>query len=268
MSEQDDVLREMAANRGCKLVKSRRRKPGGDFGRYGLMDAKSGKALFGFGAGGLTASAEEIESFLRGGAASSWKSSLGAVAAKPTPPPRRRSARSSVTKPQPARRRPIAPPRRPKPPLRSPKKAREPEPPRIREARPGDAEAISALLAQLGYEVTAADARRRIGAMRKAGEPPLVADRGGVIACLTWHVTPALHRPRPVGRITMMVVSEGERSGGVGATLVEAAETRLRDRGCGLVEVTSNMKRMRAHNFYEKLGYMRTSYRFAKTLQE
>ena len=44
MSEQDDALREMAANRGCKLVKSRRRKPGGDFGRYGLKDAKTGKA--------------------------------------------------------------------------------------------------------------------------------------------------------------------------------------------------------------------------------
>ena len=49
MSEQDDALREMAANRGCKLVKSRRRKPGGDFGRYGLKDAKSGNEVLGFG---------------------------------------------------------------------------------------------------------------------------------------------------------------------------------------------------------------------------
>ena len=44
------------------------------------------------------------------------------------------------------------------------------------------------------------------------------------------------------------------------------AEKRLAAKGCGLVEVTSNRKRLRAHAFYERLGYERTSYRFAKTL--
>ena len=37
-NEITDTLREMAANRGLKLVSSRRRKPGGDFGKYGLKD--------------------------------------------------------------------------------------------------------------------------------------------------------------------------------------------------------------------------------------
>ena len=46
--ERDEALREMAANRGCKLVKSRRRKPGGDYGLYGLADRKTGKKVFGF----------------------------------------------------------------------------------------------------------------------------------------------------------------------------------------------------------------------------
>ena len=98
MSEADDALREMAANRGCKLVKSRRRKPGGDFGRYGLKDAKTGKELLGFGPDGLTATAEEIEAFLRGGAAASWKSSLRSAAARPAPPVRKaaRAAKTAV----------------------------------------------------------------------------------------------------------------------------------------------------------------------------
>ena len=39
----DAMLRAMAQVRGLKLVKSRRRKPGGDFGRYGLKDAKTDK---------------------------------------------------------------------------------------------------------------------------------------------------------------------------------------------------------------------------------
>ena len=49
----DAMLREMAKHRGFKLVKSRRRKPGGDFGRFGLVDAKTGQDCFGIGKHGL-----------------------------------------------------------------------------------------------------------------------------------------------------------------------------------------------------------------------
>ena len=247
MSEADDALREMATNRGCRLRKSRRRKPGGDFGRFGLVDAKTGKEMFGFGKKGFTATAEEVEAFLRGGAAKGWKSSLAGT----------KASKRSQAEAGPAR-----------------KKAKEVKPePRpkklvLRAARPRDAEAIAGLLASLGYDVTEADAKRRLARLKKGGEPPLVAERGGVIGCLTWHITPVVHRPRPVGRITMMVVAEEARGEGVGAALVAEAEARLKAAGCGLIEVTSNLKRLRAHNFYEKLGYERTSYRFAKVLQD
>lgn len=82
-----DTLREMAAHRGLKLVSSRRRKPGGDFARYGLKDA-GGAPVFGFGENGLTASAEEIEGWLRGSASDAWGKSAGSVKARPRPKPR------------------------------------------------------------------------------------------------------------------------------------------------------------------------------------
>jgi len=226
----DEELRELAENRGCKLVKSRVRTPGrGDHGRFGLKDSKTGREVFGFGRKGLTGTPGEIEDFLRGNAAAIWKNSVG-------------SAR------------------------RAPKPRSEPKPKAepalvLREAKPRDSDALAALIVALGYDVTAGEIRRRLRAVKT-----LVADRGGVIGALTLATVTVLHRPKPVGRLSMLVVAEGARGRGVGAALVAEAERRLAAAGCGLIEVTSNRKRLRAHTFYERLGYERTSYRFAKAL--
>jgi predicted N-acetyltransferase YhbS len=229
----DAALHEMAANRGLKLVKSRLRTPGkGDYGSYGLTDA-GGAKLLGFGRSGLTATAEEVEAYLHEGAAADWKTSLRAAGGKA------RARKRSAPEPEPAE---LA----------------------IRPARPEDAPAIAALIAELGFGATAGEIGARLPALKK--EPPLVAEREKVIGILTWHVTPVLHRPRPVGRITMMAVAGGERRRGVGRALVEAACGRLRAKGCGLVEVTSNSGLAGPHAFYGKLGFERTSYRFAKSL--
>jgi ribosomal protein S18 acetylase RimI-like enzyme len=230
MSESDEALREMAVNRGCKLVKSRLRTPGkGDHGRFGLKDAKSGREVFGFGKKGLTATSEEIADFLRGNAAATWKSSVGTARRAPRP------------RPEP----------KPKP---EPKLA-------LREAKPKDAEGIAALIVALGYEVTAAEVRARLRSVEA-----LVADKGGIVGAVTLAVTRVLHRPKPVGRISMLVVGEGARGAGIGTALVAEAEKRLAAAGCGMIEVTSNRKRQRAHAFYERLGYERTAYRFGKAL--
>lgn len=98
MAEQDDELRAMATHRGLKLVKSRRRKAGGDFGLYGLKDA-AGAEVFGFGPGGLRADAAAIRDFLRGGMRSDWSTSVETTPGpkrapkpkpKPAPPPKPR----------------------------------------------------------------------------------------------------------------------------------------------------------------------------------
>lgn len=214
--DRDVVLREMAANRGCRLVKSRRRKPGGDYGRYGLKDAGSGKEVLGFGKDGLTATAEEVEDFLRGGAAAEWKRSLGA-AGKPATRPKR-------SRPRPA------------PPAPKPKKA-EPPPLRVREADSADAEAIAALIGAADADALAG----RIALLARAGEPPLVARRGDtLLGCAAWHVEPSLQRRRPVGRITLLAAAP--RSG-AGKPLREAAEARLRARGCESIELARDSRR-------------------------
>ena len=251
--DRDKMLREMAANRGLKLVKSRRRIPDvGDYGRYGLKD-EAGKEVFGFGKKGLTATAEEIEAHLRDFMAADWKISLK-EAAKPPEPAKKVAAKVTKQKAAPS------PPPRPAP--------AAPPPPKliIREAKPGDADAIAALIEELGFEASVADVANRLRALAKGGEPVLVAERRGMIGCVTWHVTPVIHRPTPVGRVTMLVVTGKARREGVGEALVAEAEARTAARGCGLIEVTSNIELGGAHEFYRRIGFERTSYRFVKRL--
>ena len=76
-TERDRELRQMASVRGFKLVKSRRRTPGrGDYGRYGLSDAKTDEPCFGFGKRGLTATSDEIVAWLEGQTEAGWRNSL------------------------------------------------------------------------------------------------------------------------------------------------------------------------------------------------
>jgi len=85
-SASDDQLRAMAQHRGLKLLRSRRRKPGvGDYGKYGLAD-ESGNALLGVGENGLTASAQDIEDFLRESEFGTWKQSAETTQQRPRPP--------------------------------------------------------------------------------------------------------------------------------------------------------------------------------------
>jgi GNAT superfamily N-acetyltransferase len=139
--------------------------------------------------------------------------------------------------------------------------------PLIRPAGPRDSDALARLIEQLEYEVTPDEVAERLVTMEAEGRLVLVAElEGEVMACLSTSIMRVLHRPAPVGRISMMVVDERLRNRGIGAALVRAAERLLAERGCYMVEVTSHVRRTDAHRFYERLGYERTSVRLARTL--
>ena len=138
----------------------------------------------------------------------------------------------------------------------------------IRLAVPEDAEAIAALVTQLGYPGNSPDQIvARIPVVTAAGGAAFVAEvEGRVSGCLTTSIMNVVHRPAPVGRISMMVVDESCRGMGIGRLLVDAAEAQLRTAGCYIIEVTSNYRLVGAHGFYEALGFEKTSVRLAKDL--
>src|SRR5204862_7668851 len=67
--------------------------------------------------------------------------------------------------------------------------------------------------------------------------------------------------------IVALVVSRESRRRGTGGRLIAEAEKNLIQRGITRVAVTARFEREKAHQFYEKLGYARTGFRFAKNLR-
>jgi len=121
------------------------------------------------------------------------------------------------------------------------------------------------LLAPLGGEASVADLKRGIAAAAARKEAVFVADRGGVIGCLAWHLVPTLDHGT-IARITMIAVAREERRQGVGRALYDAALTEFRKRKAGAVEAMSDIEVRNANGFYRRLGLEQASYRFAVDL--
>ncbi|MCK9513981.1 MAG: GNAT family N-acetyltransferase [Pigmentiphaga sp.] len=284
MAVGDDQLREMAQHRGLKLVKSRRRKPGvGDYGKFGLTDA-AGKALLGIGEDGLTASAADIEAYLRKSALGTWKQSAETTPDRPPPvrkprpreaedderPVHRKTARRRETAATPESRKTARPPRR-KPDLQLvPKAESPPEKPEpdltIRKAKPGDAEALAALLGKLGgASLNGKDIAGNLAAIRKAKGGMVIADNGEIIGCCAWVVISTVHRG-VIGRVTLLLVDKAHRREGVGTAMLAAAEAALAKAGCREVEVMSDIAISNSHNFFRSLKFEQASYRFVRSI--
>lgn len=131
-----------------------------------------------------------------------------------------------------------------------------------------DAPELARLLTALGHASSAAQIQERWADWTEAGNQAIVASEpsGRLLGVVTLHRMIVLHRPKPVGRITALVVDADNRGGGIGKSLVAAVESNLFAAGCGLIEITSNDRLVDAHAFYQHLGYERTSIRLAKNL--
>jgi ribosomal protein S18 acetylase RimI-like enzyme len=290
--ETADALRDMALHRGLKLVRSRRRKPGaGDFGKFGLTDA-TGKALLGIGKDGLTASAADIENFLRAGATSTWQQSAKITPARKAEKSTRESRDAKGAKLSSARRdrersgqknatTPLAksdegrsenrvrksiPRKAAKADLQSlALPAPEPKPElTIRSATSADAGGIAALLKQLpGVAADDAQIAAMLATLRKAGAGVSIAQVGDIVGCIGWALLPTLQHGL-IGRVTVLLVHGRYRRRGIGSQLLDQAETAMRHKGCAVIEAMSDIDLKNSHGFFRSAGFEQKSYRFIR----
>jgi len=140
---------------------------------------------------------------------------------------------------------------------------------KIRDGELSDAPELAALMCELGYETTIAEMESRlISILNDPRYKTLVALNNDKICGMIGTVSASSYLHNDLnGRIIALVVSRESRQRGIGARLIAAAEKNFIQRGITRVTLTTRFEREEAHQFYEKVGYARTGFRFAKNLE-
>ncbi len=136
---------------------------------------------------------------------------------------------------------------------------------RFRAAGPDDLTAIIALLADDPLGQGREDASEPpnpayLGAFQAIMDDPnqllAVADDGGVVGCMQISFIPGLSRLGMWrGQIESVRIAASHRGAGLGRAFFEWAIERCGERGCGLVQVTTDKTRPDALRFYQSLGF-------------
>lgn len=130
---------------------------------------------------------------------------------------------------------------------------------RIRHATVADSEGIARLTEELGYPTSADEIRTRLSTLL-ARDSQFIAVADDSLRLLGWVAAEErllLESGRRAELVGLVVAVEARRRG-LGMRLVSAAEEWARGRGVVAVFVRSNVLRVEAHPFYERLGYQVT----------
>jgi GNAT superfamily N-acetyltransferase len=140
----------------------------------------------------------------------------------------------------------------------------------VRRARINDARQIAALSGELGYPTTPAQVVQRLRSLRPASQHAVFVGETRVGGVQGWlHISISwLLESDARAEVNALVVSASQRSLGVGARLLAAAEAWSKRQHCRTVNLRSNVIRERAHQFYLRNGYehYKTQKAFRKTL--
>ena len=134
----------------------------------------------------------------------------------------------------------------------------------LRLLQASDADALVALLPDLGYAATAAQLVRRLGALRDwPDQEAFVAEVDGRLVGLCHVQGVRLLVSDGYAEIQALVVSAACQGQGIGRQLLEHGCAWAAGRGYTRVRLRSNVIREGAHAFYEHLGFEKSKASFA-----
>lgn len=148
----------------------------------------------------------------------------------------------------------------------------------IRRARESDIPALIALFAEdaLGGHGDTTDLAAFDDYMRafhvidaSANEQLFVAEQDGdVVGTFEIMFNRTLTGRGSLAMVVEAVQTRADRRGqGIGVAMIEYAIQEARRRDCRLVQLTSNMARLDAHRFYERLGFSKSHFGFKMKLK-
>jgi GNAT superfamily N-acetyltransferase len=110
------------------------------------------------------------------------------------------------------------------------------------------------------FEVLAADPRTRLMVAEEAGR---------IVGCFELVFIPGLtRRGAERAQIEAVRVAKDVRGDGLGKLMMTWAINHAKSRGCRLIQLTSDKRRSRAHQFYTKLGFEQTHEGFKMELSQ
>ena len=140
----------------------------------------------------------------------------------------------------------------------------------IRESRPEDFGQMLELLVQLWPESDLDAARLQAvfeaSLASETDENLCAVEDDRIIGFCTINVKNSLLFAGLAAYLDILIVREGFRKTGVGASLLEAASEAARDHGCVALELDSGFQRTGAHEFYKSQGFKQMGFLFSRSL--
>lgn len=136
----------------------------------------------------------------------------------------------------------------------------------IKKAEPSHASEALNLLSQLGYETTLEDLKRVLAQTDRSDEIYIAKISDKVVGLMSVIYFDYFPSQEKICRITAIVVAQNTRGAGVGSQLIDFAKDLSKKRLCSKLEVTTSLVRQATQQYYEKIGFTKTSYRYAQEI--
>ncbi|MBC3767143.1 GNAT family N-acetyltransferase [Neptunicella marina] len=136
----------------------------------------------------------------------------------------------------------------------------------IKKAEPGHASEALKLLSQLGYDSTLEDLKRVLAQTDRRDEIYIAKRSDKVVGLMSVIYFDYFPSQEKICRITAIVVDQNSRGAGVGSQLIDFAKGLSKKRLCSKLEVTTSLARQATQQYYEKIGFTKTSYRYVQEI--